>query len=148
MTIQVFTKDTFIQGTEDSWTLLSGIGQRPTEAIGFQRTVQAWVVVFLSAPGSDVIDLDSGGGFLESIGNNRTEYLLSEIHMRAKYALDQTHTEIVASQQEEGETDENVLLAESRLLSVTALAEDEISIEIELISRTGSSSTFNLPVIV
>ena len=147
MTLQVFTRSVRITSEKDTWEMATLIGDQPSEAYGLQRTVQCFTVLFLSSEGTDLTDLTSGGSFLDAIGQQQGSKDLATWTLIVNEAARKAHDEIVETQRDEGVSDDDELLAETRVTRVAMPSIDELEIEIQLVSRSRQTAQFVLPII-
>lgn len=64
--IKVYSSPLKITGSAE---LNLTVGSPSTACSGIERLIQAWILIFLSTPGSDIWDLSGGGGGRALIGN-------------------------------------------------------------------------------
>lgn len=77
--------------------LLSFGIQRPLKTVsGIDRLVQEWSLVFLTTPGSDIFDQESGGGGLSLVGKNTRSS--DEVTADLTVAVERTKSQIVKMQ--------------------------------------------------
>lgn len=83
--------------TKKDAVLSFGIGNPAQFTSGLDRLVQAWAMVFLTTPGSDIFDLESGGGARSIIGRN-TDRRGKGVSADLAHAIDRTKTELLRLQ--------------------------------------------------
>jgi hypothetical protein len=87
-----------------------GLTKTPKPVSGIDRLVQSWVLVFLSNPGSDIFNPNSGGGARSIIG---TVQVQASPAADLALAVDRTRVELISSQANNPRipTDERLLSA-------------------------------------
>ena len=83
--------------TKKDALLSFGIGRPQSTTSGLERLVQAWAMVFLTTPGSDVFDLQSGGGAQAILGRN-TDRVGTGVAADLAHAIERTKTELLRLQ--------------------------------------------------
>lgn len=90
ISIQVFSS---VSVTKTSASLAFELVQPLRQVSGLERLIQSWMMVFFTTPGSDVFDLQSGGGVRSIIGKN-TNVQGKGVSADLALAIDRTQTEL------------------------------------------------------
>lgn len=83
--------------TKKDAVLYLGLGRPVRTTSGLERLVQAWTMVFLTTPGSDIFDPQSGGGALSIIGRT-TDRHGKGVSADLAQSIDRTKTELLRLQ--------------------------------------------------
>lgn len=83
--------------TKKDALLYFGLEKPVRVAAGLERLVQAWVMVFLTTPGSDIFDPQSGGGAQAIIGRT-TDRNGKGVAADLAYSIDRTKNELLRLQ--------------------------------------------------
>lgn len=83
--------------TKKDALLYLGLGRPVQKTSGLERLVQAWTMVFLTTPGSDIFDPQSGGGAQAIIGRT-TDRKGKGVAADLAHAIDRTKTELLRLQ--------------------------------------------------
>lgn len=110
ISIQVFSS---VSITKTSAALAFELMRPLRQVEGIERLVQSWMIVFFTTPGSDVFDLQSGGGVRSIIGKN-TNAQGKGVSADLALAIERTQNEILRLQSK----DSRIPLSE-KLLSAT-----------------------------
>ena len=111
--IQVFSN---VNITKSSAALSFELIKPLKQVEGIERLVQSWMLVFFTSPGSDVFDLQSGGGVRAIIGKN-TNTKGKGVSADLALAIERTQNELLRLQSK----DSRIPLSE-KLLSATLSA--------------------------
>lgn len=122
------------------------IGQSPRKISGIQKLIQIWINKFLSSPGRNIFDLNGGGGVLSMIGNNINTTTTDSLKGLLAAAINKTNKEVFEDQLVDEDSEDDELLASATLLGVEIIAEDEININIQIVSQAGTSQALVVPI--
>lgn len=86
-----------VLNTKKDALLSFGISMPVSAVSGLQRLVQAWSMIFLTTPGSDIFDLQSGGGAQAIIGRT-TDKMGTGVSADLAHAIERTKNELLRLQ--------------------------------------------------
>ena len=123
-------------------------GSQPRSMSGLELLLHKWLVIFLSEPMSDPMDLDSGGGVLQEIGQNTDTKTLTDFRAKSERARSKTDQELFLSQIDDDIEDEQERLFGSTLISVSKDGEDGFNITIQIVNEARISANLIIPMTV
>lgn len=132
----------------DGFPVFFEMGENQTASSGYMLMVQAWVIVFLSSPGSSMVDLDGGGDAISILeGGSLSGESINDINVRLNAAAEKTNSEVIRDQIENGVSDPDQILGSAKIISLRAVADDEAEITIQILSQSGITENFVVPVV-
>jgi len=132
--------------SENSYFIEAGMGNNPRKITKYTLLVQKWLSTFMTNPGSDITDLDYGGGGIQLMDESFSEENLGDLRNKLNIAVSKTNKDISTSQLEEGIEDPDEMLDSARLSKLNIVSADAIEVEFVIVSMSGNTSSVMVPI--
>lgn len=144
----IFLRRQPFEPEENGFPILFEMGETQTASSGYMLLVQCWIVIFFSEAGSTLADLDSGGSAIAILeGGSMAEESINDARTRLNSSAEKTNAEIVQDQIDNDIDDIDQLLSSGTIIDLRRISDDEIEIVVQIISLSGISDVFVVPIV-